>query len=67
MCIYEPRLDEAHDCCCGPLWSRLSPASAGKFSTGLSSMAGVGGASLRGGILSFIASSPLASANEVIL
>lgn len=34
---------------------------------GFSSDTGVGGASLRGGILSLIASRPLASANDVIL
>lgn len=64
-----PWLDEceAHDCGCGVLWSRLSPAGAGGFITGFSSFTGVGGASFRGGILSFIASRPFASANEVIL
>jgi len=49
------------------LWSRLSPAGGGGFATDFSSFAGVGGASFLGGILSFIASKPLASANEVIL
>lgn len=34
---------------------------------GFSSFTGVGGASFLGGILSFMASKPLASANEVIL
>lgn len=40
---------------------------AGGFITGFSSVTGVGGASFLGGILSFIASRPFASANEVIL
>jgi len=57
----------AHDCGCGMLWSRLSPAGGGGFATDFSSFAGVGGASFLGGILSFMASKPLASANEVIL
>jgi hypothetical protein len=34
---------------------------------GFSSLTGVGGASFRGGILSFIASRPFASAKDVIL
>lgn len=63
-----PWLDEceAHDCGCGVHGSRFS-GKAGGFITGFSSVTGVGGASFLGGILSFIASRPFASANEVIL
>lgn len=59
---------ETHEWGWGVHGSRLSAvAVAGGFITGFSSFTGVGGASFRGGILSFIASSPFASANDVIL
>lgn len=68
---YLPRILDAyetHEWGWGVLCSRFSGVvAAGGFITGFSSFTGVGGASFRGGILSFMASSPFASANDVIL
>lgn len=65
---------ETHECGWGVQCSRFSPVvvvvvvvDVGGLITGFSSLTGVGGASCLGGILSLIASSPFASANDVIL
>lgn len=60
-------IELVHECALVGCAGGVAEVGEGAEGGGFSSDAGVGGASLRGGILSLMASSPLASANDVIL